>query len=328
MRKRTAALIGTILMSAMMAMNAFAEQPQNHTDPLDLSHLKKWIVMEPYVNPNVFWGGDIDTRLTPQWINCSAYSMNHPELPSGFCMDKAIEEHDIRYICEPSTGGETTQLALAEMAGFPRSVRLVYPEKVDKLKAAIADFLNHFPNWKTASDYEKAVRICEWIGSRAVYDTSDEDCFAPYGALVNGRACCSGLTSAAVLLGWAVDLPVAEDSPRGAAHVFPVFYINGVWLSVELTHLTHLSFRVHNVYKLNGNEVLLQGDDLIEFANLTGCSVDEVGLSALGYYCKKVGYQIPSNKEVRAAFPGNWTYGVQNGEETTVVLFPKEFRMD
>lgn len=268
------------------------------SNPLDLSHLKKWIVMEPYDNPAVF-SGYVDTRITPQWINDQQYLLNHPEIANrkwgAYTLNKAIAEKDARWFTAPSSGGETSEAALAELAGFPRAETVVHGDRVDAMKAAITEFLNSFPNWKSASDFEKAVRICEWINEKTVYEDGQPDDPYPYGALVNGKANCDGLTNAVRVLGWAIDLPVATYSPTGAAHVLPMFYLNGVWLAKEVTNDT-TSFYIPS-------DLFTRNDWNGEYYN------------ALATYCDGTGYVQPTNEQVKAAFPGLTVENSKGGVE-------------
>lgn len=243
-----------------------------------LNHLKSWLVVEPMNNPAV-WFGHVDTTLEIQWITGNDYLMNHPDITNGateeeYRIRKAVNERNPRYLEQPADF-----LVLAELAGFERTGRSEYyslkGEQIDALKKEVNNFLDSFPNWRTASDYEKAVRICERI-HKADYDTSMDDSYYSYGCLVNGKASCQGYTNAAFLLAWAIDLPISGLGSIN--HTYPVFLIDGMWLANEPT-TKDTFFTVADVYQK------------VPF-------YEEYGLNPyqlLGKYCEGVGYEIPTD---------------------------------
>lgn len=243
-----------------------------------LNHLKSWFVVEPAMNPAV-WSGNVDTSLRVKWIWSDDYLLNHPELTGNmgsteYTINKSIENKNPRYLSAPAD-----YLVLAELAGFERTGNEEYYSlkgtEIDALKKEVNDFLSSFPNWQTASDFEKAVRICERI-HRASYDTNMDESYYSYGCLVNGKASCQGYTNAAILLAWAVDLPISRLGSIN--HTYPVFLIDGMWLANEPTTKDNF-FTVANVY------------EKIPFYEEAGINPYQT----LGRYCEGVGYEIPTD---------------------------------
>lgn len=253
------------------------KESESQTTSDDESPLKgrldSWFVIEQAQNPAV-WSGYVDTSVRIKWLWSDTYLLNHPEVTNGMVADDyalkiAIENRNPRYMSVPAD-----YLALAELTGLERIGNDEYyaleGDKIDAVKREAINFLNSFPNWKTASDFEKATRICNWI-QQAEYDETDDDSYYSYGCLVNKKASCQGYTNAATLLAWCVDLPISRLGT--ISHTYPVFYVNEVWLSNEPT--TKSKFLISaNVYDKN---------DLGTYQRL-------------GKYCEGVGYDVPKEE--------------------------------
>lgn len=279
--------------------------------------LDKWFVVEQAQNPAV-WYGYVDTTPRIKFIWDDDYLGNHPEitngmLPDEYALKRALEDKNPRYIFYPAGDSGVETMALAEIAGLSRVGNEEFYSlkgyRIDAIKNEVANFLNSFPNWQTASDLEKATRICNWI-HKADYDASSDDAYSSYGCLVNKKASCQGYTFAATLLAWVVDIPVANLGSIN--HAYPVFLVDGVWLANEPTSKNKF-FTVANVYLYN---------PLYESMLVSGLSTE--GLSKyqlLGRYCEGTGYTIPSDKSSLSRF------GILGeGFGTTTIQFKLEYR--
>lgn len=263
------------------------------------NHLSPWFITEQAQNPAVFWG-NIDTSQKVKWIWDEDYLMNHPELTNGmstidYIIKKAVETKNPQILGGPSAYDSTI---LSELAGIPRTGNTdyyaVHGAKIDAEKAEVMKFLDSFPNWQSASDFEKAVKICNWI-QQADYSTSNDDDYSSYGCLVNKKASCSGYTNAAILLAWAVNLPISQLGSIN--HTYPVFLVDGIWLSNEPT-TKDKCLRIADVYLYN---------PLYEMRMKDGG--DEAGVwkyQALGMYCEGVGYTIPTDPAVLDGIDGKY----------------------
>ena len=203
-----------------------------------------------------------------------------------YIMDCAIRDKNPMYL----TSYRNLDLAvLAELAGYP-AIGLDYVDqnKKEKMVQEVRNFLNSF-DWRNASDYEKTVRIVNWIMQAEYHDGTSDDVHSPYGCLVDKLCVCDGYTSAAVLLGTCMGIPV--DSMGSISHAYPVFLVDGVWLAHEPTVKDHF-FTVADVYETS---YTLNGVDY---------------MFVLGEYCRGVGYEVP--EDVSDKFPDvrmGWRYG-------------------
>ena len=199
----------------------------------------------------------------------------------------------------PLSGFQLRELiAAAELAGIADTGRTEYAAanrvKIDALKGEIAAFMNRF-DWRNASDFEKAVRISERIAKADYYDdtvyrvndfgetVSDwGDASTAIGCLVDGQCNCDGYLSAANLLANCVDLTALGDIMGN--HGFPIYRINGVWVSHEPTTKDRF-FRVFDweQSKYGPNKEYYSG---------------------IAEFCERSGYQTPAKEEVLTAFPG------------------------
>lgn len=192
-----------------------------------------------------------------------------------FIWKKCKEENTLKYWHVPENYDE--MLAIAKLAGRT-DIHLPYADeaKAEALANNIREFMKTFPDWKTASEYDKAVHIFKWI-TQAEYDKQthnemynpDEynpeevgkNIYSSYGCLIDKQCVCSGYTSAAQLLAACVGLeymPAVELVFKG--HVYPVFKINGVWLSCEPTNGSDYQFfEIYDVYYQPPNDAATGG---------------------------------------------------------------------
>lgn len=243
-------------------------------------YMEPWFVTSP-VTGTTAWKSDPN--------NFFYESNNHRQ----YAFDLAVRNRDplsLNYI------GDGTELAaIAKLTDYPTmGLEGVDQEKVGCLSTEIRNFLNSF-DWRSASDYEKAVRIAKRI-TRADY-VDQEGTQYPYSCLVDGTANCSGYTGAAELLASCIGLPT--NSLGSLNHAYPVFLVDGVWLAYEPTSKDDY-FTVARIYDpsfyLNGEPQFI----------------------LLSNYCKATGYEIPTS--VEGKFP-NITYGIIHGEQAPFIKF-------
>ncbi len=201
----------------------------------------------------------------------------------NFNLAKAKAENNLRYLYTPNDYNE--MLAIAKLAGRT-DINIPYADeaKAEALANNIRKFFELFPNWKSASDYEKACHIAIWIG-QADYD---ENYGGAYNCLVNKKCACSGYWAAANLLAHCVGLE-AMMAGDVLNHAYPVFNINGTWLSYDpaTRGLKSETFWIYDMYYQSPNEAIYQGkrrtkDDLDKFPN------------SLARYFYDKGYTVPT----------------------------------
>ena len=195
--------------------------------------------------------------------------------------NKVKETNNLNYYTIPS--GYDEMLAIAKLAGV--SINLPYADeaKAEALANNLRDFFKNFPNWKTASDYEKACHIARWI-EQAEYDSTATDNGNEYGCLINKKASCSGYTIAARLLAHCVGLQVISGDSEAQNHTYPVFNINGVWLSYDATPTGNETvFRIHDVYEYVNYPIHQNSDFSVDFCGNTY------------KYFKDRGYVVPTS---------------------------------
>jgi hypothetical protein len=208
--------------------------------------------------------------------------------PLQHALDLAIRNKDPRSL----TYFDGRELAaIAKLTDYPTTgLESVNQEKLELLTIEIRNFLNSF-DWRSASDYEKAVRIAKRITQADYLD--QEGTQYSYSCLVDGKANCSGYTGAAFLLAACVGLPASELG--SVNHAYPVFLVDSVWLAYEPTSKDDY-FTIADVYAKNyiGN------------------------YQQLGEYCDGTGYEIPTSVEGKFS---NITYGLIRGERAQFIKF-------
>ena len=138
-----------------------------------------------------------------------------------------------------------------------------------------AEAINRLTN-ASMSDYDKELIMHDWLLDRTTYDQEansnspnarpDPDNHNPYGALINGKAICSGYTSSFQLL---MDMMGIECisvhgiySATGGAHAWNMVRIDGEWYCVDTTwndplgsdnspETRHMYFNVTTQFMLN-----------------------------------------------------------------------------
>lgn len=105
------------------------------------------------------------------------------------------------------------------------------------LSDAVSSLLNALP-LPADSDPQRTVRIVyDWFLSHITYDPYAPHSQSSYGALVDGRAACKGISKAFQLLLHALDIPcilVEGTLDNQMKHVWNMVCINGQWTHVDL----------------------------------------------------------------------------------------------
>lgn len=209
---------------------------------------------------------------------------------------KSVQDKDATYHVGLSQYGIDV---LAKLSGYPYKNAVSDSTEAVTLLNEVKSFMNSF-DWKSASDLEKATRICNRI-HKASYDNdaaneaittgwSNSLSYGAYGCLVKGKAVCQGYTEAANLLAMCVGLQTMEMGDVG--HTYPLFLVDGVWLANEPT-TQNKYFTVADVYEYNpGYRLMLQLGDTSDFTD------EGSKYQMIGDYCYKTGYQIPDASQV------------------------------
>ncbi|GAA6269589.1 hypothetical protein [Enterocloster alcoholdehydrogenati] len=322
MKKLVKVLAVTAAMMALTSMTVFADQGQpaeqvqteSTTESSDEYPLKGRV--EKYL------GVTDEGYLTWYWNG--PHVINEGIVPAGmtgwsYIDQRSIEDKDPNYHIGLSGRGIAV---LGILSGNPYKNNASDTPETAQLLGEVREFMNSF-DWRSASDLEKATRICERIhqadydydAANEAYETgwSDSPSYGAYGCLVNGKAVCQGYTEAANLLALCVGLTSAEMGDVG--HTYPLFLVDGVWLANEPTTKDKY-FTVANVYKYNpGYQMMLNiGGDLSDFTEVTK-------YQGIGQYCYQVGYTIPTDKNQLSKFG---SLGEVFGE--TTIDFNDEYR--
>lgn len=220
---------------------------------------------------------------------------------SVYVMQQAVEHRDVYELQTMMPYRELA--ALIRMSGAdlgnlrplnndPEAIKS--EEESKALEAEIRKFLNSF-DWVNASDYEKAVRIARRV-NQAEYSNTTENCSYAYGCLVEGQASCSGMTSASEVLAMSVNLPVESVVLGYAAHVYPIYCIDGVWFSHEPTNDSGFfkEFFPENALQKVGTHIVYL---------------------PIVIYCEETGYVPPTYEELEKKFPYN-PYKINNATYT------------
>ena len=124
---------------------------------------------------------------------------------------------------------------------------IVYPSQsdinagkawVEKGKAAIRDKLNTLPINNNMTAYELELAVHDWICENMVYDNESISDFSIYGAILEGRANCSGHSMALqYIMGIAgVECILVEGvSPGGELHGWNAVKLEGQWYLTDTT---------------------------------------------------------------------------------------------
>lgn len=226
---------------------------------------------------------------TPNGIDMLYWSQDYQSDTNGFDVapinrwQKAKETNNLGYYYGLGQNWDE-MLAIAKLAGRT-DINLPYADeaRAESLANNIRDFFKAFPNWKTASDYEKACHIARWI-EQADYVTNSGNDGTSYACLINKACVCEGYWQAGALLAHCVGIEVMPGVTSAANHVFPVFNINGVMLGYDAASQgKETSFWIYDVY---------------EHANYSRYSSTDFDLDFIGNtykYFKDRGYVVPTS---------------------------------
>ena len=260
-RNRLIALLLAIVMAVSGSFTALAEEAAGTAakatgaekygtdEQYPLSWMKDWFVVNTWGKLDWKYSHEYLWEVRPELDNEANY--NHEFRHTGtseYIMQHALADtvENLNFYFGQPTGKYL--VVVAKLAGVPLTgyEHMANDEKVLALEKEVRDFLNSF-DWRNASDLEKAIQVARRITRADYYDDAkmvvndlgveymdSGTCTSAYSCLVNGKAVCSGFTGAAMLLAFCVGLPVSTggDIPN---HVYPLFCINGVWVSYEPT---------------------------------------------------------------------------------------------
>ena len=169
----------------------------------------------------------------------------------------------------------------------------------------INQIVNHFiQNYITAtmSDFEKEIQIIRYLVGTVSFDKEEvdrgsykiSDSYKAYGALVNGRAVCSGYAKAFDLLAKASDLSTnivtgtaTNSNGSTEAHAWNQIYLDGDWYNVDVTWedpITNVELDSNMLFNkyINRTDVDFSKDHIRD--NGFNCSATKYGESAVAYY--------------------------------------------
>ena len=254
-----------------------------------------WQIYPDSGNRMVDWAGEKKTNL-PESMTAGKTEWTQQQEAAEIVMQHAVEVGNLDCFCFPGKGEEL--VALAKLSGVKLTgyQHRENDEQVLALEKEIKSFLDSF-DWKNASDFEKAVRVSERImkadyfndSTTKLNDVGQEypefgECYNAYGCLVNGKAVCEGYSDAANLLSVCIDLPHGTVARWDTGHAYPIYFINGIWLSHEPT-------------SKDNKFMIFDWQDGID-SGLNYCTIAQ--------YCIRTGYEMP--KDVKTAFPDSFGY--------------------
>ena len=111
----------------------------------------------------------------------------------------------------------------------------------EKASEIISDNIND-----SMTDYEKELAVHDYLISHCTYDDNhllvferhDENSVNPYGALINGKAICSGYTTSFKMFMDMLKIPcksIKASDKSGEDHAWNMVKINGEWYYVDVT---------------------------------------------------------------------------------------------
>lgn len=235
------------------------------------------------------------------WYWAGPHVIREGIVPAGmtgldYVYQKAVEHKDATYHAGLSQYGMDV---LAKLSGYPYKNAVSDTSEANALLNEVKSFMNSF-DWRSASDLEKATRICNRI-HEASYDHdaaneaqttgwSESSSYGAYGCLVNGKAVCQGYTEAANLLAICVGLQTMGMGDVG--HTYPLFLVDGIWLANEPTTQDKY-FTVANVYEYNP----IYRTMLATGADTSGYTAKDM-YQVIGEYCYNTGYVMPDESQV------------------------------
>ena len=307
-RNRLIALLLAIVLAVSGSVTAWAEEAAGTAakatgaekygtdEQYPLSWMKDWFVVNSFGYLDWKYGDDYLWSTHPELDDKANYNYEWRHTGTGeYIMQHALADTVDNFNFYFSKPRNVEQIVvIAKLAGVPLTgyEHLANDEKVLALEKEVRDFLNSF-DWRNASDLEKAIQVARRItradyyndDTKALNDFGQEytifgDSGSAYGCLVKGKAVCSGFTGAAVLLAFCVGLPVSTgaDIPN---HVYPLFCINGVWVSYEPT-TKDTTFMV------------IDPIDTCQHADFDRTKEVEI-YSRCGEYCLRSGYVMPED---------------------------------
>ena len=139
------------------------------------------------------------------------------------------------------------------MLGLDQSLIATYLAEDESQNEEIIYVVNRFINdyiRPDMSDFEKEIQIIRYLVATSTYDVEElknespqiNDSYKAYGALINGKAVCSGYAKAFDLLAKKCGLStivvtgeaINSDSQNGA-HAWNQIYLDGEWYNVDVT---------------------------------------------------------------------------------------------
>ncbi len=309
-RNRLIALLLAIVLAVSGSVTALAEEAAGTVakatgaekygtdEQYPLSWMKDWFVVNTFGYLDWKYSDSYLWEVHPELDNDANY--NHEFIHTGtqeYIFQHALADTVDNYNFYFSMPRNAEQLVvIAKLAGVPlmgtEYEHMANDEKVLALEKEVRDFLNSF-DWRNASDLEKAIQVARRItradyyndDTKALNDFGQEytifgDSGSAYGCLVKGKAVCSGFTGAAALLAFCVGLPVDVTAANVVNHAYPLFCINGVWVSYEPT-TKDTSFMV-----IDPIETVLRSE------SYTG---EILCYSRCAEYCLRNGYVMPED---------------------------------
>ncbi len=276
-------------------------------------------------------GSHVPVEPWLQWKWDDEYILRNVEFdgrPHEYAVQCAVRDNNPLYLNEIASVPLIAELAGPPWSDYAR--KGLSQETLNTNQEVISEikkFYDSFPDWKTATDLEKAIHICKWISQAEYdYDLNDES-YSLYGCLVNKKAVCQGYTSAARLLGTCVGLPVQCLSTL--SHTYPIFLVNGVWMSYEPTSKAHY-LEIAHVYEpgyyiwldfLVRERGITRDDYLynweILYPLIDELRTSETGLNVVLDYCRSTNYTIPVTLD-KELFPDQ-RYAVTYGKQVPII---------
>lgn len=171
--------------------------------------------------------GHVKTVVTDSFSKASSSSEIAADVVSDD--DKASEKYDAAAVCK------------AYLSGKPDSLndfnRKIYDRAVQIIGMIITDDM---------SDFDKELAVHDWLVNNCEYDkkalgvfeTYSENSDNPYGALINGKAICTGYTLSFQMFMDMLEIPcktIRAAANDGDDHAWNMVSLDGEWYYVDVT---------------------------------------------------------------------------------------------
>lgn len=209
------------------------------------------------------------------------------------------------------------------MIGLDPSLMATYLAEDESQNAEIVYVVEHFISEyikPEMTDFEKEIQIIKYLVATVDYDVNElnnddphiNDSYRAYGALVNGKAVCSGYAKAFDLLAKSCGLSttvvtgtaVNSDNQNGA-HAWNQIYLDGDWYNVDVTFedpITNIKLSTNQLFNnyINRTDAEFSTNHIRD--NGHDCTATKYGKNTVTYYLYTGTVDFNANVDVLRKF--------------------------